>query len=140
MTPHQIKLVQNSFAQVAPIATIAADLFYGRLFEIAPMVRRMFPQDMTEQKKKLMTMLGMVVSGLTKLDALVPAVRALGKRHATYDVHEEHFAPVGAALLWTLEQGLGDDFTPEVKEAWATAYGVLSKVMIEAMAEERLAA
>lgn len=140
MTPHQIKLVQNSFAQVAPIATIAADLFYGRLFEIAPMVRRMFPQDMTDQKKKLMTMLGMVVSGLTKLDALVPAVRALGKRHATYDVHEEHFAPVGAALLWTLEQGLGDDFTPEVKEAWATAYGVLSKVMIEAMAEERLAA
>jgi hemoglobin-like flavoprotein len=140
VTPHQIKLVQNSFAQVAPIATIAADLFYGRLFEIAPMVRRMFPQDMTDQKKKLMTMLGMVVSGLTKLDALVPAVRALGKRHATYDVHEEHFAPVGAALLWTLEQGLGDDFTPEVKEAWATAYGVLSKVMIEAMAEERLAA
>lgn len=140
MTPHQIKLVQNSFAQVAPIATIAADLFYGRLFEIAPMVRRMFPQDMTDQKKKLMTMLVMVVSGLTKLDALVPAVRALGKRHATYDVHEEHFAPVGAALLWTLEQGLGDDFTPEVKEAWATAYGVLSKVMIEAMAEERLAA
>jgi hemoglobin-like flavoprotein len=140
VTPHQIKLVQNSFAQVAPIATIAADLFYGRLFEIAPMVRRMFPQDMTEQKKKLMTMLGMVVSGLTKLDALVPAVRALGKRHAAYDVHEEHFAPVGAALLWTLEQGLGDDFTPEVKEAWATAYGILSKVMIEAMAEERMAA
>lgn len=140
MTPHQIKLVQNSFAQVAPIATIAADLFYGRLFEIAPMVRRMFPQDMTEQKKKLMTMLGMVVSGLTKLDALVPAVRALGKRHAAYDVHEEHFAPVGAALLWTLEQGLGDDFTPEVREAWATAYGILSKVMIEAMAEERMAA
>lgn len=140
MTPHQIKLVQNSFAQVAPIATIAADLFYGRLFEIAPMVRRMFPQNMTEQKKKLMTMLGMVVSGLTKLDALVPAVRALGKRHAAYDVHEEHFAPVGAALLWTLEQGLGDDFTPEVKEAWATAYGILSKVMIEAMAEERMAA
>jgi nitric oxide dioxygenase len=140
VTPHQIKLVQNSFAQVAPIATIAADLFYGRLFEIAPMVRRMFPQDMTEQKKKLMTMLGMVVSGLTKLDALVPAVRALGKRHAAYDVHEEHFAPVGSALLWTLEQGLGDDFTPEVKEAWATAYGILSKVMIEAMAEERMAA
>ena len=99
MTPHQIKLVQNSFAQVAPIATIAADLFYGRLFEIAPMVRRMFPQDMAEQKKKLMTMLGMVVSGLTKLDALVPAVRALGKRHAAYDVHEEHFAPVGSALV-----------------------------------------
>lgn len=140
MTPHQIKLVQNSFAQVAPIATIAADLFYGRLFEIAPSVRRMFPQDMMEQKKKLMTMLATVVNGLTKLDALLPAVRALGKRHAGYDVHPEHFAPVGAALLWTLEQGLGDDFTPEVKEAWTIAYGVLSQVMIDAMSEERLAA
>lgn len=140
MTPHQIKLVQNSFAQVAPISTIAADLFYGRLFEIAPSVRRMFPQDMVQQKMKLMTMLGVVVNGLTKIDALLPAVRALGKRHAGYDVHPEHFAPVGAALIWTLEQGLGDDFTPEVKEAWTTAYGVLSSVMIEAMAEERMAA
>jgi hemoglobin-like flavoprotein len=140
VTPHQIKLVQNSFAQVAPISTIAADLFYGRLFEIAPSVRRMFPQDMVQQKMKLMTMLGVVVNGLSKIDALLPAVRALGKRHAGYDVHPEHFAPVGSALIWTLEQGLGDDFTPEVKEAWTTAYGVLSSVMIEAMAEERMAA
>ena len=140
MTPHQIKLVQNSFAQVAPISTIAADLFYGRLFEIAPSVRRMFPQDMAQQKMKLMTMLGVVVNGLSKIDALLPAVRALGKRHAGYDVHPEHFGPVGAALIWTLEQGLGDDFTSEVKEAWTTAYGVLSSVMIEAMAEERMAA
>ena len=140
MTPHQIKLVQNSFAQVAPIATIAADLFYGRLFEVAPQLRRMFPQDMVHQKMKLMTMLGVVVNGLTKLDALLPAVHALGKRHAGYDVHPEHFAPVGASLLWTLEQGLGDDFTPEVKEAWKTAYGVLSQVMIDAMTEERMAA
>jgi nitric oxide dioxygenase len=140
VTPQQIKLVQNSFAQVAPIATIAADLFYGRLFEIAPQVRRMFPQEMAEQKKKLMAMLGTVVNGLSRLDTLMPAVRALGKRHAAYDVHEEHFAPVGAALLWTLEQGLGDDFTPEVKEAWATAYGVLSSVMIQAANEERMAA
>ena len=140
MTPQQIKLVQNSFAQVAPIATIAADLFYGRLIEIAPQVRRMFPQEMAEQKKKLMAMLGTVVNGLSRLDTLMPAVRALGKRHAAYDVHEEHFAPVGAALLWTLEQGLGDDFTPEVKDAWATAYGVLSSVMIQAANEERMAA
>jgi len=80
------------------------------------------------------------VNGLSRLDTLMPAVRALGKRHAAYDVHEEHFAPVGAALLWTLEQGLGDDFTPEVKDAWATAYGVLSSVMIQAANEERMAA
>ena len=135
MTPHQIKLVQNSFAQVAPIATIAADLFYGRLFEVAPQLRRMFPQDMVQQKMKLMTMLGVVVNGLTKIDALLPAVRALGKRHAAYGVYDEHYAPVGAALLWTLEQGLGFDFTPEVQDAWATAYGLLSSAMIAATSE-----
>jgi nitric oxide dioxygenase len=140
MTPRQIKLVQASFVQVAPIATIAADLFYGRLFEIAPQLRGMFPAEMGEQKKKLMGMLATVVNGLGRLDTLMPAVRALGRRHAGYGVHDEHYAPVGAALLWTLEQGLGDGFTAEVKEAWATAYGVLSQAMMDAANATRLAA
>jgi hemoglobin-like flavoprotein len=135
VTPHQIKLVQTSFAQVAPIAATAADLFYGRLFEIAPQVRGMFPNDLSEQKKKLMAMLGTVVAGLTRLETLLPAVRALGQRHAGYGVTAEQYAPVGAALLWTLEQGLGDAFTPDVKDAWATAYGVLSRTMIDAANE-----
>jgi hemoglobin-like flavoprotein len=133
MTPHQITLVQTSFAKVVPIAATAADLFYGRLFEIAPDVRRMFPDDMAEQKKKLMAMLGTAVGGLSRLDRLVPAVQALGERHAGYGVTAAQFAPVGAALLWTLQQGLGDDFTPEVGEAWTTVYGVLSRTMIDAM-------
>jgi hemoglobin-like flavoprotein len=133
MTPHQITLVQTSFAKVAPIAATAADLFYGRLFEIAPEVRGMFPDDLAEQKKKLMAMLGTAVGALTRLDQLLPAVRALGARHAGYGVKAEHFTPVGAALLWTLEQGLGEDFTPEVKEAWAAVYAVLSALMITAM-------
>lgn len=133
MTPHQIMLVQTSFGKVAPIAATAADLFYGRLFEIAPEVRRMFPDDLSEQKKKLMAMLGTVVGGLTRLETLMPAVRALGARHAGYGVTAEQFAPVGAALLWTLERGLGEAFTPEVKDAWATAYRVLSQTMIGAM-------
>jgi nitric oxide dioxygenase len=140
MTPQQIELVQTSFKKVVPIAGTAADLFYGRLFEIAPQLRRMFPNELGEQKKKLMAMLGTVVNGLTRLDTLMPAVRALGKRHAGYGVHAEHFAPVGSALLWTLEQGLGKDFTPEVRDAWATAYGVLSQVMSEAADEVRMAA
>jgi nitric oxide dioxygenase len=140
VTPHQIKLVQNSFAQVAPISTIAADLFYGRLFEIAPQLRKMFPQDLAQQKMKLMVMLGVVVSGLSRIDALMPAVRALGQRHAGYGVYEEHFAPVGAALLWTLETGLGEDFTEEVKDAWATAFRVLAAAMIDAANEVRMAA
>ena len=140
MTPTQIKLVQESFAKVAPIAATAADLFYGRLFEIAPHIRAMFPEDLTEQKKKLMAMLGTVVAGLGRIDALMPAVRALGRSHAQYGVTSAHFAPVGVALLWTLKKGLGDAFTPEVREAWATAYSVLSQAMIASANEMSQAA
>jgi hemoglobin-like flavoprotein len=140
MTPNQIKLVQTSFAQVAPIAATAADLFYGRLFEIAPQVRPMFPEDLREQKKKLMAMLGTAVAGLSSLDTLVPAVRALGRRHGGYGVRAQHYAQVGSALLWTLEKGLGAGFTPEVRDAWATAYIVLSTTMIEAANEKPMAA
>lgn len=140
MTPQQIKLVQTSFTKVAPIANTAADLFYGRLFEIAPQVRAMFPADLSQQKKKLMTMLGAAVGGLSHLDTLVPAVQALGRRHVAYGVTAAHYTPVGAALLWTLEQGLGEAFTPEVKDAWATAYIVLSTAMIQAANERPMAA
>jgi len=133
MTQNRVTLVQTSFASVAPIAGVAADLFYDRLFEIAPDVRRMFPNDLAEQKKKLMTMLGTAVAGLSKPDSLLPMVRALGARHAGYGVTAEHFPPVGAALIWTLEKGLGEAFTPEVKAAWVEVYGVLSQTMIEAM-------
>lgn len=140
MTPNQIKLVQTSFAKVAPIAATAADLFYGRLFEIAPQVRAMFPDDLSNQKKKLMAMLGFAVAGLSHLDTLVPAVQALGRRHAGYGVTAAHYTPVGAALLWTLQQGLGEAFTPEVKDAWATAYIILSTTMIDAANEKPIAA
>ena len=90
-------------------------------------------ESMSRQKKKLMAMLGTAVGGLTRLDTLVPAVRALGERHAGYGVTAAQFAPVGAALLWTLEQGLREDFTPEVRQAWATVYDVLSSTMSDAM-------
>jgi hemoglobin-like flavoprotein len=140
MTPNQIKLVQASFAQVAPIAATAADLFYGRLFEIAPQVRSMFPEDLSEQKKKLMAMLGTAVAGLSHIDTLMPAVRALGRRHAGYGVKAQHYAPVGSALLWTLEKGLGEAFTPEVKDAWATTYIILSTTMMDAANEKPMAA
>jgi hemoglobin-like flavoprotein len=140
VTPNQIKLVQTSFAKVAPIAATAADLFYARLFEIAPAVRPMFPEDLSEQKKKLMAMLGTAVASLNNLDTLLPAVRALGRRHSGYGVKAQHYAQVGSALLWTLEQGLGEAFTPEVKDAWATAYIVLSTTMMDAANEKPMAA
>src|SRR6478735_893383 len=129
MTPQQIELVQTSFKKVVPIAGTAADLFYNRLFEIAPEVRPMFPQDMKEQKAKLMSMLGTAVTNLHQLETILPAVKALGERHQGYGVTTGHYAPVGAALLWTLEKGLGADFTPETREAWAAAYTTLAEVM-----------
>ena len=140
MTPEQVRLVQESFTKVAPISDKAAELFYGRLFEIAPQVRAMFPDDLREQKKKLMAMLGTAVAGLSHLETLVPAVQALGRRHAGYGVKAQHYASVGSALLWTLEKGLGDAFTPAVKDAWATTYIVLSTTMMNAANEKPMAA
>ena len=131
MNPTQIKLVQDSFAKVAPISEQAAVLFYDRLFEVAPSVRAMFPDDMKEQRKKLMATLAVVVGGLTNLEAVLPAASALAKRHVSYGAKAEHYPVVGAALLWTLEKGLGDAWTPEVSDAWIAAYGTLSGYMIE---------
>jgi hemoglobin-like flavoprotein len=130
MTPEQIKLVQDSFAKVAPISAQAAELFYGRLFEIAPQVRAVFPDDMTEQRKKLMATLAIVVHGLNNLDTILPAASALAKRHVSYGAEAAHYPVVGQALLWTLEQGLGPSWTPEVATAWTSAYTTLSEFMI----------
>lgn len=130
MTPEDIALVQASFSKVAPISEQAAALFYGRLFEIAPEVKPLFRGDIKEQGKKLMSTLAVVVGGLTNLPAILPAASRLAKLHVDYGVKAEHYAPVGAALLWTLEQGLGDDWTPELASAWTSAYTTLSGYMI----------
>ena len=132
MEQEQITLVQESFAKVAPIADTAASLFYGKLFELDPSLQPLFTGDMEEQGKKLMQMLAVAVKGLSDLDSIVPAVQALGERHVGYNVTPAHYQTVGEALIWTLGQGLGDDFTPEVKDAWLEVYTLLSSVMIEA--------
>jgi hemoglobin-like flavoprotein len=137
MTPEQIKLVQESFKSVKPIAPQAADLFYGRLFEIAPDVRSLFPSDLTEQKQKLMVMIGTAVGNLHQIEKIVPAVQDLGRRHATYGVQNPHYKPVGEALIWTLGQGLGPAFTDGVKEAWVAAYTILATVMSDAAASAK---
>jgi hemoglobin-like flavoprotein len=134
MTPTDIQLVQTSFKSVLPIAEQAADLFYGRLFEIAPEVRPLFPEDLKEQKKKLMGMLATAVSNLHQVEKILPAVQDLGKRHAGYGVTDTHYKPVGEALIWTLDKGLGPTFTPEVKGAWVAAYTTLAGVMQAAAA------
>jgi hemoglobin-like flavoprotein len=130
MTPDQIKAIQESFAKVAPIADEAATLFYGRLFKIAPSVAPLFKGDMHEQGKKLMATLAVVVNGLANLKTILPTASALAKRHVGYGVTAADYAPVGEALLWTLERGLGAQWTPELAAAWTAAYGVLSEFMI----------
>ncbi len=130
MTPVEIKLVQESFAKVTPIADQAAALFYGRLFEIAPQVKPLFRGDMTEQGGKLMATLAVVVNNLDKLGTILPAASGLAKRHVSYGVTADHYPIVGAALLWTLEQGLAAAWTPELASAWGAAYGTLSNFMI----------
>lgn len=135
MEQSTIDAVQGSFAKVAPIAPKAAELFYGRLFELDPELKPLFKGNMEEQGAKLMKMIGVAVNGLNNLEAIVPAVQNLGVRHIEYGVKDKDYDTVGAALLWTLGQGLGDAFTPEVEAAWTEVYTLLATTMKDAAAK-----
>jgi len=130
MTPDDVELVQSTFEQIRPISQEAAGMFYGRLFEIAPEVKPLFKGDMAEQGRKLMATLAVVVGSLHSLPTILPAVSTLAKKHVEYGVKPSHYAAVGAALLWTLERGLGAAWTPEAATAWSNAYTTLSNCMI----------
>ncbi len=132
---HDIELVQQSFAKVEPIAEAAAQMFYNQLFELDPSLRDLFKGDMKQQGRKLMEMIKAAVVGLDDIAALVPVVQQLGVRHGGYGVQAAHYGTVAEALLWTLEQGLGDGFTPEVKAAWVNVYTLLAETMIAAAVE-----
>ncbi len=141
MTPAQQDLIRSTWAQVAPIADPAARIFYDRLFTLDPSLRPMFAfTDMDAQRKNLMQTLAVVVKGIDHLEALIPAVEALGRRHAGYGVQPSHYATVGQALLDTLALGLGDAFTPEARAAWTEAYELLAGVMLAAASESPTAA
>jgi len=140
LTLAQKTLVQDSFSTIVPIADDAAALFYRRLFELDPSLERMFRGNMAEQRKKLMQMLTAAVKGLDRIDQLLPVVENLGRRHADYGVTDAHYDTVGSALLWTLEKGLGHAFTADVKDAWATVYGLLATTMKQAGREALAAA
>jgi nitric oxide dioxygenase len=132
MTPRQIQLVRESYAAVEPIADTAATIFYRRLFDLDPDLRALFPSDLTAQRRNLMQTLTVVVRNLDRLEGILPAVEALGRRHAGYRVRRDDYETVGAGLLDTLGEGLGDAFTLEVRSAWTAAYGLLASVMIAA--------
>lgn len=136
MSPDQKALVQETWRQVEPIADTAARLFYGRLFAIDSSTRPLFAGvAMEKQRQKLLQALTVVVASLDRIEELVPTIRDLGRRHVGYGVTDAHYDSVGEALMWTLEQGLGDAFTPEVKDAWIAVYTLLASVMKDAAAE-----
>ncbi|MFO1186691.1 MAG: globin family protein [Alphaproteobacteria bacterium] len=139
MTPLQVAEVQRTFSLVVPIKDKAAEIFYGRLFDLDPSLAKLFKGDMKEQGKKLMSTLATVVAGLSSPKSILPAVEALGRKHVGYGVEDRHYDTVGAALLWTLGQGLGKAFTAEVKEAWTAAYTLLAGVMKEGAKKARAA-
>jgi len=132
MTPEQVKLVQESWEKVVPIADQAAALFYGRLFELDPELKPLFKSNIEEQGKKLMQMITMAVRGLSDPGKLIPAVEDLGRRHVGYNVRAKDYEAVGAALLWTLEKGLGEGWTSDVQEAWVAVYTLLADTMKKA--------
>jgi hemoglobin-like flavoprotein len=139
MTPEQIVLVQESWAKVVPISEKAAELFYAKLFELDPEVKALFKSDMKEQGKKLMGILNTAVNALNDLESIVPAVQDMGRRHVGYGVKDEDYDTVGEALIWTLGQGLGDDFTDEVKDAWIATYTLVANTMKDAASEVKVA-
>jgi hemoglobin-like flavoprotein len=129
MTKEQINLVRTSFEKIAPISDQAAALFYAKLFDINPNLRWLFKNDMKEQGQKLMQVISYAVESLERIDEFIPQVRALGARHAGYGVEDRDYETVGTALLWTFEKALSRDFTPQMKEAWATLYNLLAQTM-----------
>ena len=132
LTDTQIQLVTDSWQKVLPIKETAAELFYGRLFELDPSLQTLFKGDMKEQGERLMNMINIAVNALNRLEDVVPAIQAMGRRHKDYGVQRAHYDTVAQALLWTLGQGLGPAFSPDVKDAWTQVYTLLATTMIEA--------
>lgn len=136
MTPQQIRIVQSTWLSLLPVQDLAAQLFYERLFELNPSLKRLFRGDIREQGKKLMQVIDLAVNGLSRFEQLRPMIQDMGRRHAGYGVQDHHYGTVGAALLWTLEQGLSAAYTAEVRDAWTAAYGVLATTMREAARDQ----
>jgi len=129
LSAKETQLIQSSFKQVVPIADAAAEIFYAKLFEYDPALKKLFKGDMKKQGQMLMTTLKAAVDGLNNLPALVPVLQGLAKRHLAYGVKVDDYTPVGNALLYTLHKGLGDKFTPDVRQAWVNVYGIIANVM-----------
>jgi len=138
MTRDQVDLVQDSVAIAARDADGAAQLFYDNLFRLDPSLRPLFKGDMNAQRGKLMAALGLVMKNLRTPDRFRGALIQLGENHVGYGLTEAHYDTVGRALIMTLEQALGRDFTPALRTAWIAAYGAVAGIMTEAAREKPL--
>lgn len=136
MNSRYVSLIQSSFAEIEPVSEKVADLFYARVFALHPELRPLFPQDMKQQKAKLIAMLSFIVENLLTLDALIPSLHELGERHKGYGVVAEDYQPLGAALIWALEQSLGERFTAETRRAWIGVYTMMANTMLQAAGQE----
>lgn len=125
-----VKSSWGPFRRIDP--KLVGDVFYSKLFMEHPGLRRLFPKDMDEQYQKLLAMVNLIVGRLNQLDKLTDDISSMARRHVSYGVKAEHYAAVGNALLWTLEQGMGKDWIPEVQQAWMSCYTILSDTMINA--------
>jgi hemoglobin-like flavoprotein len=132
MNKEQAELVRNSLVHIRPIADEIAESFYAHLFDVTPKLRKLFTGDMKRQGEMLMTSLELAVSSLDNPKSILSSVQALGERHASYGVKVEYYQLAKEAYLWSLENHLGDEFTPELQDAWATAFGALVEAMISA--------
>lgn len=131
MTPRQKELVRHSLLKVLPMADLAAELFYERLFALDPTLRRLFTHDMKAQGRKLMRALTVAVNAIDRPEELMPLLHGLGARHADYGVRGVDYDTVGSALLWTLERGIGPAFDAETRAAWAALYALVASLMKE---------
>lgn len=133
ISPEQVCIIKHTWSLVIPIANSAAQMFYERLFQLDPSLKALFRTEPDTQRMKRIAMLSIIVRGIGDLDNLIGTVQELGMRHVNYGIQDAHYNTVGAALLWTFEQSLGEEWTFEAKAAWVTAYGILSSTMKSAM-------
>jgi nitric oxide dioxygenase len=129
MTPADVETVKTTFVQILPQADEFGPKFYERLFSLDPALKDMFKEDIAVQSKKLVRMLATLVAGLESLETVVPTLESLAVRHVGYGVRDEHYNIVGQSLIWTIDQQLGDAFTPQVRDAWVAAYVLISETM-----------
>jgi nitric oxide dioxygenase len=122
-------LVRTSFSLIVPIQDTVVSLFYDRLFDVAPELRPLFPDDLGGQKRKLIKLLTTCVGRLHDFSALAPGIWQLGARHAGYGAKPQDYATIGETLLWALARGLGVAFEPETRSAWGKVYELLARTM-----------